>query len=197
MNRNLLIAKSGAYGFERDSLSFMKRYLNDRQQRVNNNFRFWGKVIAGVPQGLISFINDLFLFVSSSCLSNYADDNTLYDSGFNLEEVKNCLSTDFVAVTKWFYENYTTLNAGKCHFMCLWKGTGNETFNFKGLVMKNSKEQTIFGVSIDNKLTFKSHIKNSCKKASQKIGALSKLSNYPNDYQKRLVLNFTVKSEFC
>ena len=63
--------------------------------------------------------------------------------------------------------------------------------------MKNSKEQTIFGVSIDNKLTFKSHIKNSCKKASQKIGALSKLSNYPNDYQKRLVLNFTVKSEFC
>ena len=143
------------------------------------------------------FINDLFLFVSSSCLSNYADDNTLYDSGFNLEEVKNCLSTDFVAVTKWFYENFTTLNAGKCHFMCLWKGTENETFNFKGLVMKNSKEQTIFGVSIDNKLTFKSHIKNSCKKASQKIGALSKLSNYPNDYQKRLVLNFTVKSEFC
>ena len=104
-------------------------------------------------------------------MSNYADGNALYASGFNLEEVKNCLSTDFVAVAKWFYENYTTLNAEKCHFMCLWKGTGNETFNFKGLVMKNSKEQTIFGVSIDNKLTFKSHIKNSCKKASQKIGA--------------------------
>ena len=33
LNHNLLIAKSGAYGFERDSLSFMKSYLNDRQQR--------------------------------------------------------------------------------------------------------------------------------------------------------------------
>ena len=33
------------------------------------------------------FINDLFIFVSSSSLSNYADENTLYASGFNLKEV--------------------------------------------------------------------------------------------------------------
>ena len=67
---------------------------------------------------------------------------------------------------------------------------------FKGLVMKNSKEQKILGVTIDNKLTFKSHIKNLCKKASQKIGALSRLSNHLNDSQKRLILNSIVKSQF-
>ena len=55
--------------------------------------------------------------------------------------------------------------------------------------MKNSKEQTILEVTIDDKLTFKSDIKNSCKKASQKICALSRLSNHVNDSQKRLVLN--------
>ena len=65
-----------------------------------------------------------------------------------------------------------TLNAGKSHFMCFEKDTTNETFIFKGLVMKNSKEQKILGVTIDNKLTLKSHIKNLCKKASQNIGAL-------------------------
>ena len=129
-------------------------------------------------------------------MSNYVDNNTLYASGFNLEEVKNCLSTDFDAVTKWFYENHMALNAGKCHFMCLGKDTGNETFIFKSLVMKNSKEQKILGVTIDNKLTFKSHIKNLCKKASQKISALSRLSNHLNDSQKRLVLNSIVKSQF-
>ena len=49
-------------------------------------------------------------------------------------------------VTKWFQENYVALDAGKCHFMCLGKDTGNETFNFKGLVMMNSKEQTNLGL---------------------------------------------------
>ena len=45
LNHNLLIAKLGAYGFERDSLSFIKRYLNDRQPWlcVNNNFSTWEK----------------------------------------------------------------------------------------------------------------------------------------------------------
>ena len=92
----------------------------------------WEKIIAGVGQGSILgsilfniFINNLFLFVSSSNLINYADDNTLYPFGLNLEGVKNCLSTDFEAVTKWFHENHMALNAGKCHFMCLGKDTGH------------------------------------------------------------------------
>ena len=47
-----LITKLGAYRFERDSLSFMKSYLNDTQHRVrvNNSFSSLEKVIAGVPQ---------------------------------------------------------------------------------------------------------------------------------------------------
>ena len=68
----------------------------------------------------------IFFFASSSYLSNYADDNTFYASGFNIEEVKNCLSSDFDAVTKWFYENHMILNAGKRNFMCFGKDTGNE-----------------------------------------------------------------------
>ena len=112
----------------------MKSYLNDRQQQVcvNTNFSSCEKIIAAVPQGLILgpllfniFINYLFLFVSSSNLSYNVDDNTLYAAGFNLEEVENCLSTEFDVVTKWFYENHMALNAGKCHVMCSGKDTGN------------------------------------------------------------------------
>ena len=76
------------------------------------------------------------------------------------------LDNGFDAVTKWFYENHMALNVWKCHFMCLGKDKRNETFIFKDLVMKNSKEQKILGVTIDNKLTFKSYIKNLFKKTS-------------------------------
>ena len=80
--------------------------------------------------------------------------------------------------------------------MCLRKETRNETFIFKGLVLKNSKEQKVLRVTIDNKLIFKSHMKNLCKKVSQKIGALSRLSSHLNYSQKRLVLHSIVKSQF-
>ena len=77
---------------------------------------------------------------------------------------------DFEIVTKWFYENYMVLNSRKCHFMCLGHNTVNERFVYGNIEMKNSKEEKILGVIIDNKLRFK--------KASQKIWALSRLINY-------------------
>ena len=114
LNHNLLIAKKEAYVFERESLSFIKIYLSDRQQlvRVNNNFSSWEKIIPSRPQGLIFgallfniFLIDIFLFVSSCYLSNCADGNTLYASGFNQEEVKNTLYTDSDVGTRRFCEN--------------------------------------------------------------------------------------------
>ena len=88
-----------------------------------------------------------------------------------MKEVKQTLRGDFQIVTKWFYENYMVLNSGKCHFLCLGKSTENETYFFHNTKMKNSSEEKILGITIDNKLKFKSHVKNLCKKSSQKIPA--------------------------
>ena len=72
--------------------------------------------------------------------------------------------------------------------MCRGKNTENETFIFKDTTMKNSKEEKIQGVIIDNRLTFNSQMRELCKKASQKILALSKTSNQLNDSEKNLSL---------
>ena len=58
------------------------------------------------------------------------------------------------------------LNADNCHSMCLGKDTKNERFIFNNFIFNDSNEQKIFGITIDIKLTFKSHIKILCKKAA-------------------------------
>ena len=95
MNLDLLIVKLGADGSQKEVLVFMKNYFTNRQQRlrVNSNSSMWEKMISGVLQGSIlgpllfkTFLNDLFLFVENSDLSNHADGNTLYSSGNDLEK---------------------------------------------------------------------------------------------------------------
>ena len=118
--QNLLITKSGAYGFLKDALSFIKSYLfNEKIARslcVNSEFSTLKKIISGVLQWtyhcfLKISLNDLFLFVEKSDLSNYADDNTLYCSGINWQKVKQTIRRDFQIVTKSFYKNYMVLNS--------------------------------------------------------------------------------------
>ena len=56
--------------------------------------------------------------------------------------------------------------------------TADDTFLHNGKKFKNSKEETILGVIIDNKVTFDSHINRMCKKVGQKLSALSQISAF-------------------
>ena len=56
--------------------------------------------------------------------------------------------------------------------------------------MENGKEQKLPSVTIDNKLNFKSHISELCTKPSQKIAALSTLSSYLHNSEKKINFQF-------
>ena len=130
INHDLLLAKLKAYGFSINALDLMCSYLKNRKQsvQINNSFSSTKKVHAGVPQGSIDgpllfnlFINDSVLFLSDTFLSNYADDNNLYSIGKDCDLIQNLLRKYFMALTKWFFENYMVLNQKKCHYMCIGK----------------------------------------------------------------------------
>ena len=103
-------------------------YLEGWKQlvEIGSSYSFWSDVKGGVPQGSILvplffnvFINDLFMFIESYEICNFADDSTLYSSGIELSSILENLKHDMKAILKWFRTNSLKVNPGKFKFMNL------------------------------------------------------------------------------
>ena len=205
LNHRLLLAKLKAYGLQSTALKQMENYLVGHFQRtkVSNSYSSWSEIIIGVPQGFILgpllyniFLNDLFLYSEETFLSNYNDNNNLYSIGNTMKSVKKALSINFRIIQNWFHENLMVVNVKKCHYMCLGIGSENVDFIFDGIKLRNSSEEKVFGVIIDNELNFDPHIRNMCKKAAQKLGVLNRVSSLLDPEKKKLAFNAVIKSYF-
>ena len=89
ISHNLPLGKLKAYGFDTNALTFIKSYFCNRQKKteVGDEFSKWQKISTEtlqdsirVPLLLNIFINDLFLFIETSTLCNYAEGNYMYFS---------------------------------------------------------------------------------------------------------------------
>ena len=65
--------------------------------------------------------------------------------------------------------------------------------------IKSSSSKKLLGLLIDNKLTFNKHVSKLCKKASNKLYALARISNYMTKGKLRTVMNafFTSHLAYC
>ena len=89
------------------------------------------------------------------------------------------------------------LNTDKCHFMVLGKISNQDvTVNVGSSVIKNTKKEKLLGVMIDKKLTFETHINKLCKKAGNKLFALSRMSPYMNSNKLRILMRAFAMSQF-
>ena len=60
----------------------------------------------------------------------------------------------------------------------------------------NSKCEKLLGIKIDNKLSFEPHVDSLCKKASQKLNALSRIVSSTTFAQRKIILNSFIISQF-
>ena len=115
----------------------------------------------------------------------------------NLENVVWRLENDSNIIIQWFANNFMKLNTDKCHLLMLGKGSnGTVTVNIGNSTIENSGEEKLLGVTIDNKLTFEAHITKLCKKAGNKLFALSRMSPYMGSSKLRVLLRSFVISQF-
>ena len=125
---DLLIAKLEAYGLDVNSLRLMYSYLDSRVQRVKigSHSSTAKEIKIGVPQGSVLgpllfniFINDLCLINLDSEICNFADDNTLYSCGHDLQEIVTDLENDLSKLLDWFKSNGMVANPKKFQLMLL------------------------------------------------------------------------------
>ena len=102
---DLIMAKLGAYGFDKNSLGFLFDYMSCRKQRtkMRSAYRIWAGVLRGISQGLILgllifniFINNTCLFIKKEEIWNFIDANTLYSCDRNLLRIKENLIFGFI-----------------------------------------------------------------------------------------------------
>ena len=195
---DLLIAKLHAYGIKKGSLKLLFSYLKNRKQRVrlNNTYSEWIDILFGVPQGSILgpllfniFLCDLFLFLNDIPVANYADDNTPYCKGKGLKVSDVLIKLENAAETllQWFKDNRMKANPDKYHLLI---NNTKKSFQIKigNETVSNSKYEKLLGVKVDHELNFNEHVSSLCKKASQKLNALSRIASCMTFDQRRLML---------
>ena len=90
----------------------------------------------------------------------------MYTSEKRVSTITDFLRHEFTILSKWFYNNFMVLNPEKCSFMLLGVDDLLQTNMVCGdEILKNTKQEKVLGVTLDNKLNFATHLLNITKNA--------------------------------
>ncbi len=163
----------------------MESYLRDRQQFVQmgehkSEFR---DITCGVPQGsvlgpklFILYINDICRVSQSLKFVLFADDTNIFCSGENLQQIVSTITSEINKLKLWFDRNKLSLNLSNTKIMLF--GRNKPDCNVE-LIIDNIKIEKVdeikfLGVTLDHKISWKSHVSHIQSKLAKCTAILSK-----------------------
>ena len=87
------------------------------------------------------------------------------------------------------------LNEDKCHLMIFGENSNEISLNIGRVTIKESMEEKLLGVILE-KICFKQQVRSICKKAGQKLHALSRISHFLNTEQLKQIMKAFILSQF-
>ena len=160
-----------------------------------------GNVIYGVPQGsvlrlllFLIYINDLIECSKVSCFVLFADDSNIFVSGKSYNEAANNANAILDAVAKYTHANKLHINEEKTCFMHfsprgqkIENCTDKVPLKLFGNEIEEVNETKFLGVTIDNQLSWESHITMLHKKLKCSAGQLNHIIDLiPKNFRKSL-----------
>ena len=124
------------------------------------------------------------------------DDKIPLDLSYLTESnYSNKLENSAETLLQRFEDNRMKVNPDKYHLLI---NNTKESFQIKigNETVSNSKYEKLLGVKVDHELNFNEHVSSLCKKASQKLNALSRIASCMTFDQRRLILNSFITSHF-
>ena len=156
---DLLIAKRDAYGFDKEALSLIHFKNRKSSAHINIIFSTFEELLSNVPQGSVSgvlplniFLNDLYLFITKASLHIYTDDSTL--SAYSLQNHK----PPYFGLRK-SYDSKPKKNSYNVSIKKKKQHISEDLticINDVDIKLKNSIK--LFGIILDSKLNCENHI---------------------------------------
>ena len=170
-----LFFKLESFGIRGKLFNLLEDYLSNRFQRVllNSQESCWLPIKAGVPQGsilgpllLLIYINDLPDELSSIA-KLLADDTSLFSIVQDLNESAIYLNLDLSVISRWAYQWKMLFNPDSkkpTHEVIFSRKKNKETHThpsvfYSNIEVSRTDSQKHLGLVLDNKFTFKKHIK--------------------------------------
>lgn len=187
INHEILLKKLHTYGVRGVAQSLLQSYLYDRKQcvAIDNNISSSKLVTAGVPQGSVLgpflfnvYINDVVQQDSNAVYVIYADDMSLFISGWDTNEIILKAERELSKLWHWSNANGLKINTNKSKAI-LFKTTHKQTQIIHDLLLGDTSieivnKHRILGVTFCANMTWTDHIEALAKSLSSATGALSR-----------------------
>lgn len=185
-----LIYKMNLFNFPKYILKLIRSFCLNRSFQVNvgNSFSSIKFIPAGVPQGSIlsPFLYSIYTAdikrPKYTNIALYADDTALITNGKLTSAIIKRLNTAIKTINKYYKKWKINLNLNKSQAIIFPFNRSLKRIPKSDIIIENSSinfsnEVTYLGITLDKKLTFASHIKKSCIKASNCLKSLYPVLN--------------------
>lgn len=189
-------------GVRGTALLLFKTYLTGRLVNMKN-----GNVISspltlltGVPQGsvlgpllYILYINNIRKANLCADYTVYADDTSLVYSGKNKDELECKVNNDMAKMFDWLSGNKLVLNSDKTVFLLFKqknKADIHPSIRIKDIRLTRASTTKYLGIILDDRLSFKLHIDDMCKKVNAITGAIRRCPKLPINIGKLIYNSF-------